>query len=94
VQHPAGRERPSPGLVHVCRRCAAIQVFGDDLQFRELTDEERRKLPAEVLREHEDIARTRTGSIMPRSFRRDVSFSVAPRPGTNSAVSSYLPMKS
>jgi hypothetical protein len=52
-----GEERPVPGLVCVCTDCAAIQVFGDDLKFRELTDEERRELPAEILREHEDTAR-------------------------------------
>jgi hypothetical protein len=32
-------------------------VFGGDRQFRELTDEERQLLPAEILKEHEDIAR-------------------------------------
>jgi hypothetical protein len=52
-----GEERPVPGLVCVCTDCAAIQVFGDDLKLRELTDEERRELPAETLREHEDTVR-------------------------------------
>jgi len=50
-------EDPVPGLVHVCRYCAAIQVFGGGRQFRKLTDEERQLLPAEILKEHEDIVR-------------------------------------
>jgi len=37
--------------------CATIQVFGDDLKFRELTDEEHRELPAEILKEREDTVR-------------------------------------
>jgi len=49
-------EGPRPGQVHVCMDCAKVQVFGGDRQFRELTDEERRELPAEVRREHEAIA--------------------------------------
>jgi hypothetical protein len=55
----------SPGLVHVCKYCAKVQVFGGDRQFRELTDEERQMLPAEILKEHEDTATRKSRSGWP-----------------------------
>lgn len=38
------QEVPDPGSLSVCIGCGALSIFGDDMQLRELTLEERQKV--------------------------------------------------
>jgi hypothetical protein len=52
-----GEDKPKPGDLSVCLNCGAIAVFGENLQLREPTPEEKLKIAGDESVTHVQVAR-------------------------------------
>jgi hypothetical protein len=68
--HPVYRVAPKPGDLNVCIECAAVTMYGDDLNLRALDEAERQALEAVDPKAWADVVRfQRIIREMPRQSR-------------------------